>query len=89
MGVEIVQAYKDHGISGAKGRDKRPRFDAMCKDAVRRQFDMIMAWSVDRLGRLLLDLVGFLSAIHALNIDFYLHQKGSTPPRPPAKHRFR
>ena len=24
MGCEIVKVYKDHGISGAKGRDKRP-----------------------------------------------------------------
>jgi hypothetical protein len=24
---EIVKVYKDHGISGAKGRDKRPAFD--------------------------------------------------------------
>jgi DNA invertase Pin-like site-specific DNA recombinase len=26
MGCEIVKVYRDHGISGAKGRDKRPRF---------------------------------------------------------------
>jgi DNA invertase Pin-like site-specific DNA recombinase len=39
----------------AKGRDKRPSFDAMHKDASRRKFDIIMAWSVDRLGRSLQD----------------------------------
>ena len=61
MGCEVVKVYKDHGISGAKGRDKRPAFDAMCRDASRRQFDVVMAWSVDRLGRSLQDLVGFLS----------------------------
>ena len=27
MGCEIVKVYKDHGISGAKGRDRRPAFD--------------------------------------------------------------
>ena len=54
------RVYKDHGISGAKGRDKRPAFDAMCRDATKRQFDVVMAWSVDRLGRSLQDLVGFL-----------------------------
>jgi hypothetical protein len=32
------------GISGAKGRDKRPGFDALCKDAVRREFDVVLAW---------------------------------------------
>jgi hypothetical protein len=45
-------------------------------DANRRQFDMVMAWSVDRLGRSLQDLVCFLSELHALGIDLMLHQQG-------------
>ena len=32
----IVGEYVDHGISGAKGRDKRPAFDRLLKDATRR-----------------------------------------------------
>ena len=52
-GHEIVVVYRDEGISGSKGRDKRPGFDAMHKDASRRKFDIVMAWSVDRLGRIL------------------------------------
>ena len=68
IGCEIVKVYKDHGISGAKGREKRPDFDALCKAATRREFDMVMAWSVDRLGRSLQDLIGFLSELHALSI---------------------
>jgi len=51
MGCAIAQVYCDHGISGAKGRDKRPAFDRLCRDAARREFDIVMAWSVDRLGR--------------------------------------
>jgi DNA invertase Pin-like site-specific DNA recombinase len=43
-------AYKHEGISGSKGRDKRPALNAMLKDVTRRKFDMVMAWSVDRLG---------------------------------------
>ena len=88
MGCEIVKVYKDHGISGAKGRDKRPAFDALCRDATKRQFDVVMAWSVDRLGRSLQDLVGFLSELHALGIDLFLHQQGSTPRRRPARRMF-
>ena len=61
MGHEIVAVYRDAGISGSKGRDQRPGFDAMHKDAARRRFDVVMAWSVDRLGRSLQDLCGFLS----------------------------
>jgi DNA invertase Pin-like site-specific DNA recombinase len=75
-GHEIVAVYRDEGISGSKGRDKRPGFDAMHKDASRRKFDIVMAWSVDRLGRGLQDLIGFLSELHALGIDLALHQQG-------------
>jgi DNA invertase Pin-like site-specific DNA recombinase len=88
MGVEITKVYRDHGISGSKGRDKRPGFDRLCKDAARRQFDVIMAWSVDRLGRSLQDLVGFLSEIHALKVDLYLHQQGLDTTTPAGKAMF-
>src|SRR5262245_41664102 len=70
-GWEVTKVYRDHGISGAKGRDKRRAFDAMCKAATRREFDVVMAWSVDRLGRSLRDLVTFLGEIHALGVDLF------------------
>jgi DNA invertase Pin-like site-specific DNA recombinase len=76
IGCDIVKVYKDHGVSGAKGRDRRPQFDALCHDATKRQFDLVMAWSVDRLGRSLQDHVQFLSEIRALRVDLYLHQQG-------------
>ena len=85
MGCEIIKVYKDHGISGAKGRDKRPAFNALCRDAAQRKFDIVMAWSVDRLGRSLQDLVGFLSELHALRIDLFLHQQGLDTTTPAGK----
>src|SRR6516225_8344562 len=88
MGCDIVHVYKDHGISGAKGRDKRPQFDRLCRDAAKRQFDMVMAWSVDRLGRSLQDLVAFLSELHALRIDLFLHQQGLDTTTPAGKALF-
>ena len=88
MGCEIVKVYRDHGISGAKGRNGRPQFDALCRDATKRQFDMVMAWSVDRLGRSLQDLVAFLSELHALRIDLYLHQQGVDTTTPAGKALF-
>jgi DNA invertase Pin-like site-specific DNA recombinase len=88
MGCEIVKVYRDHGISGAKGRDKRPAFDALCRAATKRQFNVVMAWSVDRLGRSLQDLVTFLSEIHALGIDLFLHQQGLDTTTPAGKAMF-
>ncbi len=81
-GWKIVDIYEDNGISGANGREKRPALDKLLKDAARREFDMIAAWSVDRLGRSLQHLVGLLEELQALGVDLYLHQQGldtSTP----------
>src|SRR5438034_11659644 len=88
MGCEITKFYKDHGISVAKGRDKRPAFDALCRDAIKRQFQVSMDWSVDRLGRSLQVLVGFLSELHALGIDLFLHQQGLDTTTPAGKAMF-
>jgi DNA invertase Pin-like site-specific DNA recombinase len=88
MSCELVKVYRDHGVSGAKGRDERPQFDRLCRDATKRQFDAIMAWSVDRLGRSLQDLVKFLSEIHSLKIDLYLHQQGLDTATPAGKAMF-
>ena len=81
-GWEIVGIYEDVGISGSKGRDKRPGFDRLLKDATARKFDMIAAWSVDRLGRSIQHLVSFLTDLQALGCNLYLHQQAldtSTP----------
>ena len=87
-GWEVVKVYKDHGISGSKGRDKRPAFDALHKAAARREIDIVMAWSVDRLGRSLQDLVAFLSEIHATGFDLFLHQQGLDTTTPAGKALF-
>lgn len=50
-GWEVVATYEDSGISGSKGRDKRPGLDGLLKDAKRRRFDVAVFWAVDRLGR--------------------------------------
>jgi DNA invertase Pin-like site-specific DNA recombinase len=58
-GWRIIGEFVDNGISGAKGRDKRPGYDPLLKAAVTHKIDLVAAWSVDRLGRSLQHLVGF------------------------------
>jgi DNA invertase Pin-like site-specific DNA recombinase len=60
----------------------------LCRDAAQRKFDVVMAWSVDRLGRSLQDLVAFLSELHALRIDLFLHQQGLDTTTPAGKAMF-
>ncbi len=81
-GWEVAGTYTDEGVSGAKGRDRRPGFDALCTAVSRREVDVVAAWSVDRLGRSLQDLVVFLGELQAKGVDLYLHVQGldtSTP----------
>ena len=87
-GWQIVQEFVDKGISGAKGREQRPAFDALWKGAIRREFDVVMVWAVDRLGRSLSHLVNFLSEIHAKKVDLFIHQQGIDTTTPAGKALF-
>jgi len=88
QGWKIVEVFEDAGISGAKGRSQRPGLDALLKGVARKDFDVVAAWSVDRLGRSLQDLVGLLQELHAKGVDLYLHQQGVDTTTPGGKALF-
>jgi DNA invertase Pin-like site-specific DNA recombinase len=75
-GWTVAEIYSDNGFSGAKGRDKRPAFDRLCKDAVAGKFDVIAAWSVDRLGRSVLHLAQFVEDMRASGVGLFLLKQG-------------
>ena len=87
-GWQVVNVYRDQGVSGAKGRDKRPGLDKLLQAVARKEFDLVAAWSVDRLGRSLIDLVGILQEFHAKRVDLYLHQQGIDTTTPAGKAMF-
>ena len=87
-GWTVVAEYVDHGVSGAKGRKDRPQFDALLKGVSRREFDLVAAWSVDRLGRSLPDLLDCLSELQAKGVDLYLHQQAVDTSTPGGKALF-
>ena len=87
-GWEVVQIFEDAGISGAKGRDKRPAYDALLKAVARRQIDLVAAWSVDRLGRSMQDLVSFLEDLRGHGTDLYLHQQALDTTTPSGRALF-
>jgi DNA invertase Pin-like site-specific DNA recombinase len=84
-GWDVAAVFEDAGISGAKGRDARPGLDALMKGVARRDFDMVAAWSVDRLGRSLIDLLDLLRELHAKGVDLFLHQQGLDTSSPAGK----
>lgn len=87
-GLTVADVFRDEGISGSKGRDKRPGFDRLRRAVVRREVDVVAAWSVDRLGRSLQHLIETLHEIHGAGVDLYLHQQAIDTRTPGGKALF-
>ena len=88
QGWAITDEFPDEGISGARGRERRPEFDRFLKAVVRRKIDVVAAWSVDRLGRSLQDLVGFLGELNAAGCDLYLEKQAVDTTTPAGRALF-
>lgn len=81
-GWKVIAELRDEGISGAKGRDERPAFDRIFRLIQRRDIDIVVSWSIDRLGRSISHLVSFMTEVQAAGVDLYVHQQAintSTP----------
>ena len=78
----MTEVYEDQGISGSKGREARPGLDRLHRDCARGKADVVMARSIDRLGRSLHHVVSLMAELCELGVGLYLHQQAvdsSTP----------
>ena len=85
MGWEVSAVYSDV-ISGAT--DNRPELNDLMLSVTRNEVDVVMAWSVDRLGRSVQHLAGLLSDLHSKGVNLYLHQQGLDTTTPSGKAMF-
>jgi DNA invertase Pin-like site-specific DNA recombinase len=67
-GLQIVETYTDHGVSGTKAR--RPALDKMMEDARRYKFDVVVVWACDRLARSTKHLLQVLDELNGFGIQF-------------------
>ena len=67
-GWHITKKFVDNGISESKGESKRPAFDSMCEGIMSKEFDLIMAWSVDQLAKSFQHLKIFFNKLYSKNI---------------------
>jgi DNA invertase Pin-like site-specific DNA recombinase len=67
-GLEIVERYTDHGVSGTRVR--RPALDKMMTDAARGRFDVVLVWACDRLARSTQHFLETLDELTRLGIEF-------------------
>jgi DNA invertase Pin-like site-specific DNA recombinase len=67
-GFQIVEEYRDEGISGSK--DSRPALDRLMKDARTRKFDVVIVARFDRFARSVSHLLRALEEFAHLGVDF-------------------
>lgn len=86
-GWDVVQVYEET-VSGAAARGRRPVYDRMLKDAARRQFEVLLAWDVSRLGRSLRELLDCFETLRSTRVDLYLDQQGVDTTTPAGRALF-
>ncbi len=88
MGWTVVAELTDHAISGTKGRQDRPAWNKLFTMIQRREVDVVCAWSIDRLGRSIKELVGFMDEVQAAGVDLYVHQQAINTATPAGRMVF-
>lgn len=84
-GWQVVEVYRDEGVSGAKARDKRPGLNRMMEDASRGKFNVVMVWHFDRMGRNTRDLIGLVEDLEIYKVDVYCDQQNIDTTTPMGK----
>src|SRR4051812_10924087 len=74
-GWEVVEVYRDAGVSGVTTRKDRPGLDHLLTDASRAKFNVVMVWAIDRLGRSTRDLLDNIEALESYGVDVFIQQQ--------------
>ncbi len=72
---EIVDIYEET-VSGTKNNEDRTEFNRLIKDVKRKRFDMVLVWSLDRLGRKTSELLKFLTLLEDYSVGLYCWKQG-------------
>ena len=76
QGYTIIKIYSDNGFSGTKSTADRPALNDLMADARKKSFDMVLVWSLDRLGRSLKHCLELLQELQELKVDLFFQQQG-------------
>jgi putative DNA-invertase from lambdoid prophage Rac len=73
-GFTITKEYTDQGQQG--GKTSRPALDAMLKDARGGNFEVLLVWKLDRLGRSVKHLIELLEDFRTWNVQLVSFGEG-------------
>lgn len=75
MGWFLVDSYVDQGLSGSKGKESRPEYARLNNDVLKRKFDVVLCWKLDRLSRSLKELMSFSTSLSDKGIDLVVYEQ--------------
>ena len=71
LGWTCVSEYKET-ISGTKSRDNRPQLRRLLRDSRLRQFDRVIVYSLDRLGRSTVDVINTIHELEEVGVNIFV-----------------
>ncbi len=71
LGWTCVNEYKET-ISGTKSRDNRPQLRRLLRDSRLRQFDRVIVYSLDRLGRSTVDVINTIHELEEVGVNIFV-----------------
>ena len=71
-----MKEYANGGLSGTLSQEKRPALNSLVKDTYRKKFDSVVFWDISRLGRLMKELILFVSDMKDRDISICLVRQG-------------
>jgi DNA invertase Pin-like site-specific DNA recombinase len=71
LGWTLVKEYEEV-ISGTKTRDSRPQLRQLIADARKREFDRLVVFSLDRLGRSIVDVINTIHELEECGVHIFV-----------------
>ncbi len=71
LGWECVGEYKEVE-SGMKSKDHRPQLRRLLRDSRLRQFDRVIVYSLDRLGRSVVDVINTINELEEVGVNIFV-----------------
>ncbi len=71
LGWDCVGEYKEVE-SGMKSKDHRPQLRRLLRDSRLRQFDRVIVYSLDRLGRSVVDVINTINELEEVGVNIFV-----------------
>ena len=71
LGWKCVGEYKEVE-SGMKSKDHRPQLRRLLRDSRLRQFDRVIVYSLDRLGRSVVDVINTINELEEVGVNIFV-----------------